>query len=112
MNSMSMLILLELVWTHWVADFVLQSDGMALNKSKCNVWLALHCLVYGVCFLWAGWRFAAVAAALHFAVDWVTSRGTSALWARNARHWFFVLIGLDQALHMSLLAVCWVWLAA
>ena len=105
--------LLAIVWMHFVADFLLQSDRMALNKSKSNTWLAAHCSVYGACMLWvfAGWRFALVAGILHFAVDWATSRGTSLLWARNERHWFFALIGLDQAIHMTLLLVCWICLA-
>lgn len=40
--------------------------------------------------------------ALHCGVDYVTSRVNAWLYPRS-RHWFFVGIGFDQALHMTLL---------
>lgn len=93
--------LLFLIWTHWFADFILQSDKIALNKSNSNITLLQHVALYGVCFIWAGWQFALANAVLHFATDWVTSRATKKLYQAGHRHWFFVVIGLDQALHMT-----------
>ena len=98
-------VFLCLVWVHFVADFVLQSDSMALNKSKNNAWLFAHSFVYGFSFLWWGWEFAAMIGIAHFHVDWVTSRGTAWLWQAEKRHWFFALIGFDQALHITILAL-------
>jgi hypothetical protein len=49
--------------------------------------------------------FAVVNSALHFVTDFCTSRATSALWKKDQRHWFFVVIGLDQAIHMTCLFV-------
>lgn len=100
---MTIEILLALVWTHWFADFILQSDRIAINKSSSNQILLLHVVLYGVCFLWAGAAFAIVNAVLHFATDWCTSRVTKRLWLAEQRHWFFVVIGLDQAIHMTCL---------
>jgi hypothetical protein len=40
---------------------------------------------------------------MHFITDAITSRTTSYLWQKGERHWFFVVIGLDQAIHMTTL---------
>jgi hypothetical protein len=97
--------MLELIWTHFIADFVLQSDKIALNKSKSNKWLGLHSLVYSLCFIFWGWKYVTVLLLTHFLIDGITSRIGSFLWKRDARHWFFVIIGFDQALHLSILVL-------
>lgn len=123
---------ISLLVTHFVADFMLQSDWMALNKSKRWWPLFLHCLLYALCFGWMGPNFVAVTFITHFLTDAVTSRITSRLWfirlmlkredvidssELNAlypfhaavdsglRHWFFVVIGLDQLIHYVTLAL-------
>jgi len=100
---MSIEILLALIWTHWFADFILQSDRIAINKSSSNQILAWHVFLYGACFVWVGVEYAAANAALHFITDWCTSRVTKKLWLADQRHWFFVVIGVDQAIHMTCL---------
>lgn len=103
-------ILLALVWLHTLADFALQTDKMATSKSKNNNWLAIHALTYSSVFLLAfGPAFAAVTFALHFATDWVTSRITSRLWKAERRHDFFLVIGIDQALHFTALVLTYMW---
>jgi len=98
-------IVLLLVWLHFIADFVFQSDYMAQNKSKSNQVLLLHVLVYSLPFYIIGWEFALLNGAMHFVVDYITSRITSRLWAKKEVHWFFVVVGLDQAIHMTCLFV-------
>lgn len=69
-------------------------------------------------------QFLLITALLHFATDFVTSRMTSRLWFFEAnvdgggwrhvpgrRHWFFVVLGLDQLLHVYALVGVWWWLA-
>jgi membrane-bound metal-dependent hydrolase YbcI (DUF457 family) len=97
--------LIGLFWLHFLGDFVCQSDQMAIHKSTSYGWLSLHVLVYTVCFIGIGWRFAVLNGAIHFLVDLFTSRGTTYLWQREKRHWFFTLIGLDQMLHLTTLVI-------
>lgn len=92
-----------LVWTHWFADFFLQTDWMAVNKSKSNKALLAHCAIYGACLIPFGFTFALLNALIHFGVDYCTSRWTSKLFAKGDRHNFFVVIGLDQAIHITTL---------
>ena len=90
---------------HFVADFVLQSDWMAKNKSKDNKALLLHVSVYSIPFmLLISPLYGLINGILHFAIDYTTARLSSKLWARGDVHNFFVVIGFDQLLHaLSLL---------
>ena len=92
-----------IIWIHFFADFLLQNDKMALNKSSSNKWLFIHCLVYSIPLCIINWRWALVNGIFHLFVDWLTSRGTSYLWKKEKRHWFFCLIGFDQYLHLTIL---------
>jgi hypothetical protein len=95
---------------HFVADFILQSDDMAKNKSKSNKWLSMHIAAYTVPFFWFGWKFALINGAAHFVTDWFTSRASSKLWNNGKVHWFFVVIGFDQAIHMTTLFLTYYYL--
>lgn len=108
-----------LLAVHWVADFVLQTDWQATNKSKNNYALGAHVLTYTLALggfagavldvSSATFLFIAGNGVLHFCTDWATSRGTSHLWQAGKRHDFFVLVGLDQLIHHLTLAatLCW-----
>lgn len=91
------------IWLHWFADFVLQTDAMAKGKSKTYRWLALHVLVYMLPLLFFGYKFAVINGVLHWITDFFSSRMTSKLWAKGDVHNFFVVIGIDQAIHMTCL---------
>lgn len=112
---------LALLVTHWFADFVLQTHWQASNKSKNNVALLRHVMVYTavigavsfmlfalpdrsqawLAFVWAN-------GVLHFATDYCTSRWSSHLYAKQNWHNFFVVIGFDQLIHqISLAATMW-----
>lgn len=97
-------------WLHFISDFLLQSTYMSKNKSKQLTPLLLHCFVYSLPFLWFGWKFALLAGLLHFPIDFITSKVTSYLYNNDAYHWFFVVIGFDQAIHISILILTYNWL--
>lgn len=130
---------ISLVVAHFIADFLLQSDWMALNKSKSFKALNTHVSAYSaVMMLWAVGHlneeyvrtsvilFTLVTYVTHFVTDAITSRLTSKLWfidfyprphkdnygayelfahVNGKRHWFFVMIGLDQVIHYVTLAL-------
>lgn len=108
-------IVLYLLLAHFVADFICQTDAMAINKSKSNLWLTYHAATYTAILglaatalfpLNAAWvKFVAANFVLHWGTDFVTSRITSRLWVANQRHWFFVTIGADQWLHAAALVL-------
>lgn len=98
-----------LIWFHFFADFLFQTDSMALNKSKRWDWLLLHVSVYTLMFVPFGLKFMAVTFAAHLVTDAVSSRITSRLVHLPSKHWFFVVIGADQALHMTQLLLTYDW---
>lgn len=108
--SLPTFIILALLATHFLADFVFQSDWMAKNKSS-NWWaLLFHVCVYSIFFIALGWKFAVINGVLHFIVDAITSRITKRLWAKQQVHWFFVIIGFDQLIHYTCLLLTFNWL--
>jgi len=99
-----------IICLHFIGDFLLQSNYMSINKSKRIDVLISHCLIYSVPFLLYDWKFAIVAGAGHFPVDFITSRITSFLYKKKEIHWFFVIIGLDQTIHYAILLITFSWL--
>jgi hypothetical protein len=127
----SYILILQILFIHWISDFVFQSGWMATNKSK--NWLALgsHVLVYtasmGVLLIFSSIIVASVGSipggaimvitplafmmwialngVLHFITDAVTSRITAKLWKKNDMHNFFVVVGFDQFIHYTCLIV-------
>jgi hypothetical protein len=104
-------IVLILLTVHFVADFLLQNDWMAINKSKHWGALTLHVLIYSLAFSWLGWKFALITFVTHFITDAITSRMTRALYYPVFhRHWFFAVIGLDQLIHAWSLTLTYIYL--
>lgn len=100
---MSLNLILSLVWLHFFSDFILQTDTMAIRKSSSPLWLTIHVTIYALPFLWFGLDFAFFNFLLHWVTDFFSSKATTYLWKKEKRHWFFVVIGADQALHLTAL---------
>lgn len=94
-----------LIIFHFVGDFLLQSDEMAIKKSSNNKWLLIHGCMYGWLFIYFGILFAVVNTVAHLITDYFSSRATSMLYKAGQRHWFFVVIGLDQMIHLLTLVI-------
>jgi len=111
----SISVLFWLLVTHWVADFVFQTDWMARNKSSSNLPLFVHVCVYSLILIpfavsyipsYAVAWFIVFNMCLHFVIDYHTSRLTSKLGAAGKygsktvpNFGMFSIIGLDQMLH-------------
>ena len=122
---MSLYVLFTILVAHYVADFLLQSDYMAKNKSKSSAVLAQHVFVYTSAlavlmysiilfstqngYIWiVAW--AGLNGGAHFVVDFFTSRMTSSLFGKGDYHNGFVVIGADQLIHYACLILSWVYL--
>ncbi len=92
LSPFAVVCLLCLFVLHFVADFMCQTDWMALNKSKWYEtfqWpqgdegldaLLTHTLIYGLSFLVFGWKFALITFVAHTLTDALTSQLTSKFW--------------------------------
>lgn len=111
-----MITAIVIAWAHFIGDFILQSDYHAVNKSKSNFVLLQHVLLYSIPFVLIGFIipvsifWIVLNAALHFVVDYITSRISSKMWLADKRHWFFVTIGADQAVHTTCLLLSYYFL--
>jgi hypothetical protein len=107
-----MVVYLIIILIHWFADFVLQTDWQAKNKSTDNHALLSHTGVYacvwGIVSLayYLATRssvlvllFPIITFVVHSIQDYFTSRLNSKLWKEGKIHQFFVSIGFDQVLH-------------
>jgi len=105
--TIEILLVIRVLFAHWIADFVAQTDWMAKNKSKNNKALFVHVAMYtGVlCLIMTGHNplISLFNGITHFFIDYVTSRMSSKLWAKGEVHNFFVVIGFDQFLHAVIL---------
>jgi hypothetical protein len=122
MNLKTVIICLVILFIHWIADFVFQTDEMAKGKSKnwddlldhtslyTLVW-AIALMIYGCTYIainynnlydpFTSWAYFAlpITFVCHTATDYYTSRINAKLYAEGKIHEFFVSVGFDQLLH-------------
>lgn len=106
------LLIIYILFIHFIGDFVLQTNEMATQKSTSMAWLTLHIEAYASAMFVLtlpvlGFSnaiiYTIVNSLAHFLVDAVTSRITSYYWKQNRTHAFFVTIGADQFIHFATL---------
>ena len=100
---MDIWLIISILFMHFILDFVCQTDEMALNKSTKFGALLFHCIVYSFFFIIFGFMVFIITFIQHIVIDFITSKINALLWEKNERHWFFVCIGFDQFLHISIL---------
>jgi hypothetical protein len=111
------------IWfAHWVADFVLQSHNMATQKSSSNYWLSMHVATYTVVMAFFAWwaipyiSYNTVFAwtlsngFLHWLTDYCTSRWSKKFFSVQDYHNGFVIVGLDQFIHLACLLTTMNWI--
>lgn len=118
-------IVVSLLLAHYVGDFILQSDKVAVQKSRSWGALTQHVALYSGCFVWMGLTFALVTFVCHFLVDAATSRvgaklfyferrdfvGADWYYVAEKRRPFWLLIGFDQWIHYTQLVMLADWLS-
>lgn len=117
-----------MIYAHYVADFICQSDGMAKGKSISNTWLTLHVVTYvavmaipvSMIFFFFGihgigltyvstvsWQMVLywliLNGALHWITDYYTSRWSRSYFQIHDHHNGFAVIGFDQCIHYTCL---------
>lgn len=105
MNWLFILYFIAIIWVHLIADFALQSRYIAIRKGKEIRYLLLHGLIYFACMLTFGIWFASINAVLHISVDFITSKFTSKFYKENNDYMFYLTIGIDQSIHLSVLLI-------
>lgn len=133
---MKLELIIFILITHWIADFVTQSHYESINKSKSFNVLLMHTVSYSIFFVLAGllwilfreiyaqlilkqnggvyngWMimFIPITFITHTAIDYYTSRVNTKLWEEKKVHEFFVSVGFDQLLHVSQLLLTYYYL--
>lgn len=108
-SLMTGLILAIILATHYVGDFLLQTDAQAKGKSSSNKMLVGHISTYSLIWwlvVWAltgsafmAFQFWGITFIAHFATDYITSRIVKKQFERQDTHGAFAVIGFDQILH-------------
>lgn len=118
-EMISIWVIIGILFVHWVADFICQSDKMAQNKSSKREWLIYHAFMYTLVFAIAliifsffslvtvlGYlKFVVGVFLLHLITDAITSKIVSKKFKNNhlggdiPNFGAFTMIGLDQWLH-------------
>jgi hypothetical protein len=105
---MNFTFVMSIIVLHWFADFVLQTDWQAKNKSSNNMALLRHVGTYTAAIaIFALYMFPiklalmwiVINAVLHLITDYFTSRLNTYLWSKGQVHNFFVSVGFDQVIH-------------
>ena len=111
------LIILGILFCHFIFDFICQTDKNALGKSKNWTDLLEHTASYSALWFMVLLPFCGIncipqllwLAPITFVVytiqDYITSREVVKLYKAGRRHDMFVVIGLDQFLHYCQLLI-------
>lgn len=99
-----------IVGVHWVSDFLLQTDAMAKGKATSIKWLSIHVAIYTLPMFIFGWQFALINGAIHWVVDYFTSKWSSYYNRKGEIGKMFKVIGFDQAIHMVTLLATFFWM--
>ena len=107
----SYLLIIYILFLHFVSDFIFQSREVAVTKSKSVLSLSIHCLTYsfglllGMVFIDFQYMipFTFINGLSHFIVDFITSRLTTKFYQEDKMHQFWIVIGADQFIHSTIL---------
>tara|TARA_R110000796_G_scaffold162503_2_gene279284 strand:- start:3132 stop:3542 length:411 start_codon:yes stop_codon:yes gene_type:complete len=120
-----LLTIIYLLLTHFISDFIMQSDEMAKGKSTSIYWLTRHVFSYcktffvfailyffililcgskcGVGEAWLIVLYIFINSGLHWVTDYFTSKQVKKYFDVQNFHIGFVVIGIDQFIHATTL---------
>ena len=107
----SLEIIIWIVVVHFVADYLLQTEWMGVNKSSSLTALGSHIAIYTVVLMLAidpVWGL--FNGIVHGVIDYGSSRWSKRLWVNKEYSSFFTVLGFDQLLHLMILFVSYKWL--
>jgi len=113
-----------IIWSiHFIADFMLQTHEDATNKwhSLRHLWnhVSTYSIVTGIAWgftVGLDWHWSIVslsigaAFATHFVTDYFTSKWSHHFFAKEDFHNGFVIVGLDQLIHLATLLASYVFI--
>lgn len=112
--------ILLILLIHWLADFCLQTNEQATQKSTDPIQLGYHVCTYTIVWFLAAycisgsWEkaslFAIATFGWHFCTDFVTSRIGKSFWEKKDLHNGFCIVGFDQILHYIQLFLAYIWI--
>lgn len=101
-----------IICVHFFADFFMQTDWQAQNKSTNIIALLSHTCIYSFVWIFGAMvlfpkvdqeflllLFVLITFVTHTIIDFFTSKLNKRLWNEKKVHWFFVSVGFDQVLH-------------
>lgn len=103
-------IVLYVLAAHFIADFVLQTTWIGLNKSKNFTVLMWHITFYTIALMFmmipmlgttAAAYYGLVNGLLHLPTDFISSKLSSKYYAEGRLYAFWKVIGLDQLAHYA-----------
>jgi len=105
---------------HFIGDYLFQSRNMGNLKSRYNSWLTFHVVMYCVPLICMypilGLNntalFILMNGALHWIIDYFTSRIIKSLWESKKEYATFSMMGLDQLLHYISLFATYMYLTS
>lgn len=100
---------------HYIADFWLQTDRQAQQKSTSTLYLTKHVATYSlICFIALmairtniNWdilkvlSFTCITFGTHLWIDFFTSKASKYYFSKKEYHYGFMVIGFDQILHYT-----------
>lgn len=104
-----------ILWSHYIADFILQRRVDAENKWHSIKHLGIHIFTYWIAmtfmlYIWFGaiaMPLVLINVLLHLIIDFITSKISHSFYERGEIKAFWDTIGFDQLLHVMILYITW-----
>lgn len=103
-------IIILIFWLHFIAEFCTQSVYMSVIKGREFIELLPHCILYSIPFIFIGWKFALIVGLCHMPIDYITFTLTSYYFRKECGKCFYIVFGINQALHMTIIMLIYDWI--